>query len=168
MAIEQGIVIGLANGGGPTAWVETVRSNACESCASRESCNAGSAAIRKVEALNEVGARIGDRIQLSMSTAALLKATFLLYLFPILCMLAGAFIGNSLAGPLAASSSKTSLAGALLALIGALVIVRIGGNKLARKAAYKPKIIRVLGAGPLPAADKDTSTTCSSRGSNGS
>jgi hypothetical protein len=46
--------------------------------------------------LNPVGARVGDRIQMTISTGSLLKATFLLYVFPILCMLGGAVLGNGL------------------------------------------------------------------------
>ena len=135
MAIEQGIVVGMGNGGNQTAWVETVRSSACESCASKESCNAGSGK-QKVEAVNEIGARVGDRIHLSISSGALLKATFLLYMFPILCMLAGAFAGNAMAGAFDASSSLTSMAGALISFTGALLLVRAKGNSLAKQAAY--------------------------------
>lgn len=52
------------------------------------------------EVINEIGAKIGDRIMLAVETASLLKATFLLYVFPILCMLAGSVLGAVLAVPL--------------------------------------------------------------------
>ena len=44
----------------------------------------------EVDAVNSVGAQVGDRIMLYFETGSLLKATFLLYIFPILCMLLGA------------------------------------------------------------------------------
>ena len=89
MAIEQGVVVRLGTDGSRTAWVKTERSSACESCASRESCNPGAdGKAQEVEAINAADARVGDRIQVVIGTGAMLKATFLLYLFPIICMLA--------------------------------------------------------------------------------
>ena len=65
MAIEQGIIIGSGPSGSNTAWVKTVRSSACESCSSRDSCNPGdNGKSQVVEAINAAGAKVGDRIQL--------------------------------------------------------------------------------------------------------
>jgi hypothetical protein len=52
----------------------------------------------EVEAINTARARVGDRIVLNIQTGSLLKATFLLYVFPILAMIAGAVLGQTVAG----------------------------------------------------------------------
>ena len=146
MAIEQGIVIKFGDKGIQTAWVETRRSSACESCSVRDSCNQGAGTDkREVEALNDVGARIGDRIQIAVSDASLLKATFLLYLFPVLCMLAAGIGGHFIAIRYDLDTSLVSLAAAVTALVTALSFVRIRGGRMAAKAEYRPRIIRILG-----------------------
>ena len=148
MAIEQGIVVERGKEGSGSAWVETVVSPTCESCSSRGSCHGGSGNNRrKVEAINEVDAKVGDRIQLSLSSASMLKATFLLYLFPILCMLAGALAADVIAKRFQLHASFFTAGTAFIFLGLAMVIVRIKGNRLATKADYRPKIIRIIGHG---------------------
>lgn len=148
MAIENGVVI-KSGETAATAWVLTTRSSACESCASRDHCKTGATGqTQEVEALNTAGARVGDRIQMTIKTGALLKATFLLYVFPILCMLGGAVAGNVLALGLTINPSAMAALGAFIALIASLVIVRIRGRRMGAHNAYRPEIIRILGRTP--------------------
>jgi sigma-E factor negative regulatory protein RseC len=161
MAIEQGIVTGLGKPGSGTAWVETIASSACESCSSRESCNPGGGKNKHVvEAINEAGAAVGDRIQIAMDSAPLLKATFLLYLFPILCMLIGALLANALAAPFFSDTSAITALAAFACLAAALLIVRLGGTRLAKKASYRPKIIRILGHAATPQENTEIVAPC--------
>ena len=140
MATEQGIVIRL---GTDTAWVRTTKSSACEGCASRGSCTAAGDDM-EVEALNFAGAKIGDRIVIRFDTGPLLKATFLLYVFPILCMLAGATAGLYLAEALSMDASACSALFGFLLFFGAVAFIRFKGNQMGRSDAYKPKITRIL------------------------
>jgi sigma-E factor negative regulatory protein RseC len=145
MAVEQGIVIRIGAQGPATAWVITTRSSACESCASRDSCNPGAnGKTQEVEAINAAGAKVGDHIQLTVGTRAMLKATFLVYVFPILSLLAGALIGDRIAPGLGLHPSAASVIMAFILFAFALVIVRLGGQCMARKEAYRPKIVRIL------------------------
>lgn len=160
MAIEQGVVIKMGRYGPTTAWVRTVRSSACESCASRASCHPGEGTSQEVEAINEAGARIGDRIQLSIDSGALLKATFLLYIFPVLCMLAGGILGNWIAPSFQANRSGAAAVSALFCLGISLLIVRAGGQRLGGKETYRPRIIRIIGREPLDRIQTDPVITC--------
>jgi sigma-E factor negative regulatory protein RseC len=63
----------------------------------------------EVKALNTAGARAGDRIVLSFETASLLKATFLIYVFPIILLIVGAAIGQMLASLIDFSPSALSV-----------------------------------------------------------
>lgn len=159
MAIEQGIVI-KANGPAPaTARVKTVQPSACESCASRDNCSSGAGGKeREVDAINVANAQAGDTIQISMDTAALLKATFLLYIFPIICMLGGGIIGHVLAVGLGFNTSPTSAVAAMGAFAAAMLFVRLRAGRMALKSAYRPKIIRILRRGNATALD--TPNTC--------
>jgi len=98
----------------------------------------------EVKALNSAGARAGDRIVLSFETSSLLKATFLIYVFPIVFLIAGAALGQFLA-PLAAfnPSALSVLLGFALFFL-ALLIMKQKANKMARKSAYQPRITKIL------------------------
>lgn len=145
MATEAGIVTKIGPKDRQTAWVKVMPSSACEACSSRHSCTAKSGGDeREVEALNPVGATVGDRIQLAISTGSLLKATFLLYIFPVLCMLIGGIAGHAIAAHLQWDTSLTAAITAFACLAAALLVVRLGGNRMAQNAAYRPRIIRII------------------------
>jgi len=145
MAIEQGIIVKMGSRS-ETAWVKTIRSSACESCSVRDSCNPGAdGKSQEVEAINTAGAQLGDRIQLTIATGSVLKAMFVLYLFPILCMLAGGITGNWLGVRMQTNPSATAVAVAMVTFAVSLLIVRFWGQRAGHKEAYRPKIIRILG-----------------------
>ena len=146
MATEEGIVTKIGAPSTHTAWVKTVQSSACKSCSARHSCNADSEGKeREVEAINIVDAKVGDLIQISMDTGALLKATFLLYVFPIICMLAGGLAGHNFGLHLGINPSPPAALTAAAGFLGALWIVRAKAGRMASKMEYRPKITRVLG-----------------------
>ncbi len=164
MATEEGIVIRAGGQASQTAWVKTVQSGACQSCSERHSCLGESKSEeREVEAINLVGARVGDLIQISIDSSALLKATFLLYIFPIICMFAGALIGNKLGAGLNINPSTLSVLIAVIFFFGAMLIVRMRAGRMALKMEYRPKITRVIGKADIHAAEPLKCETCSQR-----
>ena len=141
MATEEGIVTAVTS---TTAWVKTNRSSGCKHCSARHSCNPQDNQETVVEVENPVHARVGDRILLNVETASLLKASFLIYIFPILCMIAGAGLGQG-AGVLASlNPAWTSPALAVIFFVGALFFMKSKGNRLAQTESYRPKIVRIL------------------------
>lgn len=154
MASEEGVVFRIGTPGTGTAWVKTTRSSACESCSSRHAClTAGeNGKEMEVEAINTAGARVGDRVVLNIRTATLLKATFLLYVFPILAMIAGAVLGQRVAVMRAVEPSKLSALFGFLFFGLAFIAIRIMGRRLSGKSDYKPEIIKIRGH-RLPPAD---------------
>ena len=95
MTKEEGVVIKTDTA---TAWIKTIKTSACASCSAKSSCHTmGGGKEMEVEAINTAGARIGDRVVIGFETASLLKASFLLYVFPILGLILGAFIGQTAA-----------------------------------------------------------------------
>ncbi|MDY6793501.1 MAG: SoxR reducing system RseC family protein [Thermodesulfobacteriota bacterium] len=142
MATERGIVIKID---ATTAWVKTTRTSACETCSAKSSCNAvENGKEMEVEAINEAGAQVGDLIIISIGTASLLKASFLLYVFPILLMIAGAVIGQKTGPWLDFDPSLFSAIVGFLFFFISVWFVKSRGNTMARKNEYKPKIIRIL------------------------
>lgn len=143
MATEEGIVTKIESTA--TAWVKTTKTDACKACAARSTCHgAGGGKEMEVEAMNHAGARVGQRVVLSFDTSPLLKATFLLYVFPIIAMIVGAFVGQRLAPNFNFDTSFLSAIFAFLFFGLTLLFVRSKGNKLAKRDEYRPKIIRVI------------------------
>ena len=101
-----------------------------------------------MEVVNPVQAQVGDRILLNIDSASLLKASFLIYVFPILCMLAGAGLGQWVGLASGLNPSWTSPLLAALSFCGAFIFMKFKGNRLAQTDAYKPKIVRVIAPAP--------------------
>ena len=140
MATEKGIVTQTGLG---TAWVKTLQSEACEGCSSCGTCGA-QRPDSEVEVINEVGARVGDRILIDFKTSAFLKVTFMLYIFPIICLTLGAMLGLQVAADYGYDESACS---ALLGFAGFFIsvfIIRAAGRKMATHRNYRPQITKVL------------------------
>jgi sigma-E factor negative regulatory protein RseC len=149
MATEKGIVTKVGAG---TAWVRTLPSEACAGCASCGTCNA-QREDAEVEVINEIGARIGDRILIDIKTSAFLKATFLLYVFPIIGLTIGAMLGVKVSEHFGYDASVCSATIGFAAFFLTVAIVRIEGNRMGRQKAYRPQIIKILPPLASPPAD---------------
>jgi len=142
MATEKGIVTKIDS---TTAWVKTKKTHACEACAARSSCNVmGGGKEMEVEAINYAGAKVGEKVVISFETSPLLKATFMLYVLPVLFLMAGAFIGNKMAPFFNFDASALSVITGFLFFGLIVIFVKSKGNKLAKKDEYRPKVIKIL------------------------
>ncbi len=147
MNTEQGIVIKVDT---KTAWIRTTKTGACESCSAKSSCHTlGGGKEMEVEAVNEAGARIGDQVVIGFETASLLKVSFLLYIFPILGLIAGAAVGEAIAPYFSMNKSLSALLIGGFAFFLCYLFIRKKGNELAKDRSYRPKVIRILPA-PQP------------------
>jgi sigma-E factor negative regulatory protein RseC len=99
---------------------------------------------REVKAINTAGAGVGDRIVLSFETASLLKATFLIYIFPIILLVVGAVLGQVLAPYMKLGPSALSILLGFAFFFAALLIVKTRASKMARKNEYQPRITKIL------------------------
>jgi sigma-E factor negative regulatory protein RseC len=128
---------------GHMALVVTRLEPECESCKAKDACTSlgGGGANAEVRARNTVGAEVGDVVTISMRGSSLLKASFLVYMLPILAMAGGIILGHLLSRVI--SVDKNLLVGifALLAFLGVFVWLKKQGDKLSRKGEFIPKII---------------------------
>lgn len=142
MITEQGIVKRAV---GTKAWVVTTRSEMCEACASQGACKVlGGGKEMEVEAINAAQARPGDQVLLTLENQSLIKLSFLVYMFPILALIAGAALGQKVAPLLGLGSELTSFGlGSILFGI-AFLIVRKKDKKLEQTGATIPKVTRII------------------------
>ena len=127
MIKEQGRVVAVEQDG---VWVETLRRSACSTCAGKSGCGQHlserhreisrdpSLSYIKVVSSHELHA--GDRVVVGVAESSLLKASFLIYLAPLLLMMAGIWF-LSLAG----AADWVLFLAAVLLLFGGFVAVRV-------------------------------------------
>jgi sigma-E factor negative regulatory protein RseC len=144
LATEQGVVTKVGIG---TAWIKTTKSDACKGCSARNSCHSmgGEEAEVEVEVVNAVNAQPGDRVVISFETTSLLKATFLIYVFPIVCLLAGALVGRELSPLLDWGESTAAGVIGFSAFFVSMLFVYYKANRMAKKDQYRPRVLRIIG-----------------------
>ena len=108
---------------GREVWVEVPgRAPICGSCATADACQTGlldmEAGPRRYRLENRIGARVGDRVQLTVADGTVWRASLLSYVLPLLLAIGGAAIGQFAAGDAGA------LLGTLAGLGCGLVLLR--------------------------------------------
>ena len=100
MIEERGRVVKLDSA---FVWVETIRKDTCGSCEAKNGCGQGlmnrlrpSRNHAYIRAANRYPVNIGDEVTVALPESAVVSASFLVYLLPLLTLLCGAFIGTSL------------------------------------------------------------------------
>ena len=89
---EEGLVVKTMGG---LAQVETTQQEACKSCGAQGMCHAmGGDKRRVITAVNQVGAREGDKVIMAMPRKGVLGASFLVYMVPVAALLVGAALGR--------------------------------------------------------------------------
>ncbi|MBT3177540.1 MAG: SoxR reducing system RseC family protein [Desulfobacula sp.] len=140
MITENGVV---TNATKAVAWVKTTRSGACESCSSKGSCGTGNSQKEMIVSVkNTLNVGKGDNVIIGLETKPILFLTFLLYVFPVICLLIGALIGNNLASYFQLDSSLSSMISGFLFFGFSFYIIRKKNNSLSKKEEYKPFLVR--------------------------
>ena len=85
---EDGEVVNIT---GDTAHVRFVRSSACGRCKACGMLSGENQIIVQVD--NVLGAAVGDRVAVSIRMQKALRASALAYVFPLLMLIAGVFVG---------------------------------------------------------------------------
>ncbi|MBK9956921.1 MAG: SoxR reducing system RseC family protein [Rhodocyclaceae bacterium] len=109
---------------GDHAWLDVAVASGCSSC-TQGGC-AGRAKRRPQRVRNTVGARVGQRVIVSVPEGAVLRATLWSYGLPLMLMLLGAASGLTLAGD--AGAVAGTVAGLLLSLVALRFVDRSAGQ----------------------------------------
>ena len=148
MLLETGIVDSTQ---GQVAQVRTQRKEACNTCSVKAGCHTlgGGSQEMLVEVDNPTGARIGDRVEIVFRASSFLRASFLLYMVPVLGLLVGVFAGESLAPRWGLSPQAGSMWGALILAGATGAWVWSTARRMSRRARYRPRIRRILAPGAI-------------------
>lgn len=97
-----------------------------------------------VEVSNDLQAKEGDCVEISVPEGTVLKLSFLIYIMPIIALITGAFTGAAVAQPLHMDSTLASvLASGLFTGVTFIVLKKLD-KKAESSGKYYPKMIRIL------------------------
>lgn len=138
MIEEQGRVVALT---GDRAWVQTLSQSACQSCKVRAGCgqklmaDMTGAKVRQICIDNPVHARVGDEVRLGIEESALLRASVLVYLVPVLALLGGALVGDRL-------MALGDIGTAVVAVVA--MAICFGLSRMAQRSAFSGRFTPLL------------------------
>jgi sigma-E factor negative regulatory protein RseC len=148
MLVETGRVVAVE---ADSLWVETVRQTTCGSCSARKGCGHGlmnqisdghQCLVRVLPGrLSPTDCAVDDEVRISIPEEVVLRGSLVVYVLPLLCMLAAAGAGSYLA-PQAADG-----AGALGAIAGLAVgfgLVRWHAWRHRDDCRLQPTLLEVL------------------------
>lgn len=141
MIEEPGIVLAVDTDG---VWVATQRKTTCGSCSAKAACGQGilnSLSADKqphtIKVRSDLQLREGDQVTLGISENALVRSAFLVYMLPLLAMLASAIAVSTLE----VSEPWVILAG-VLGFVGGVTIVRFLSARYLDETTMQPVVLR--------------------------
>lgn len=141
---EQGVVIELK---GNQAKVQMRENPACESCPGHGACHAiGSMFGKRVmvmEALNQKGARVGQQVVVSFKSEQVPKASLIMFIIPVVALLAGAILGYYL--NVVGNRDISALIFSILSVTATFIGIRRYCKRYERDPSYRPVIVQVIG-----------------------
>jgi len=102
MLIEKGLVVSVDEDG---LWVETLQQSACDACSAQKGCGQSLVARSLMSNMTLIKARfsfnsderiwhVGQEVDIGIQENALVFATLIVYLFPLLMLVVGALAGS--------------------------------------------------------------------------
>lgn len=153
---EQAVIVALE---GDSVWVQTRRQSSCNSCTASDGCGQG--LISRVLPGREQCIRalvdrrlhpqlaLGDIVSITVPDEAILQASLVVYLVPLLTLVMGMFGGNFLM-----PGDGGAITGGLFGLLIGAVVVRWHAVAVREDTRFQPRVVeRQAGADPLRLAD---------------
>lgn len=134
--IEEGLVIEVFDG---MARVRAMRGTSCDGCASHAMCKPGDGTNVVIEAKNEIGAGVGERVEVAMQPGTFLKASFIAYIIPLISFVLGGIIGKRVGG-----TDIWAALGGLLFMLLCYSGIWLYNKRVLRERKYQPVIVAVL------------------------
>ena len=105
--IETGVVNKIEK---DIAWVTMIKGEQCAGCTA---CNAFGEGSFELVALNDPGAKVGDKVEVEINPRQVIKHSTIVFLLPVLSLIVGYFLGNSYLTPIGLSLEAAGIIGSL-------------------------------------------------------
>lgn len=136
MKTEEGVIIETD---GVTAKVKAGRHVECKDCGA---CPGSDAAIITVK--NQLHALVGQRVAFEVKEEGALKGAFLIFIFPLIALFAGALLGGWAAGLLSVSVLAGRVVGAVVFLALSIAVIRLYDRKAGKNKDALPVITKII------------------------
>jgi len=147
MLREEGVVEKLLH---QKARIRIKRSSACANCESRGHCHTLNDREATLEVDNRLHAQVGDRVEVSMPTQALIKVSLLVYILPIVTLIFGAYAGQVWAQAHQMAPTIPSIVAGGSALVLTFWALKRLERSAQEKNRYQPRITRIILSGGSP------------------
>ncbi len=148
MLIETGRVVAVGSG---ALWVETIRQSTCGSCAANKGCGHGllnriadgrTGYVRVLPGAVGAGqCAVNDQVRIGIPEQVILRGSLVVYMLPLLCMLAGAAgIGALWPG----MTDMAAIGGAVAGLLLGFALVHWHAWRHRQDRALQPTLLEVL------------------------
>lgn len=117
--------------------VQFCRPTDCEKC---HACMGGAS---QRQLMVKGSARVGDRAVVEMPTQKIVKASAMAYLFPLLGLMAGLFLGSWL---FPAAQEAAAIIGGIVGMAIPLAVVAFTERKRRADQSWQPRLVRILPA----------------------
>ncbi|MFC1578822.1 SoxR reducing system RseC family protein [Pseudomonadota bacterium] len=159
MLVETGRVVAVE---ADALWVETIRRSTCGTCAARQGCGhgllnrigdgrSGYVRVLRGPSAERSPCEVNDQVRISIPEQVILRGSVVVYMLPLLCMLAGAALAVRL---FPAGSEILAAAGAAVGLGLGFGLVRWHAWRHRHDRELQPTVLEVL---PQPAMTLESS-----------
>ncbi len=119
------------------AVVELTLVSSCANCALHSVCNPSEVEKPVLTAANPIHAKVGDWVKLEMNPGAAVTSAFLIFIFPLIGLVAGYFAGHPF-------GHSAEILGTIAGFALFLFVVKLLDPILTKKRSFKPMVIQVL------------------------
>jgi sigma-E factor negative regulatory protein RseC len=139
MAVEIGTVKIVE---GEKVLVEVEAGSGCGSCHAKGSCMMGSnGRTRSLWIKKNLDVHPGERVSFGIEGKGVVMASFLLYLFPVILLVAGMIAGGSYSDFLGMQEETASTVAGIAGIAVAFLIIRLVTPVLRKKRSFEPVLI---------------------------
>jgi len=161
MAQTTGKVIGIEKNG--WAIVVTERTDACSGCQTKQKCHSCLTHAKiEARALNLAGAKPGDLVSVGIKTKTLLRSAAVLYLVPVLGLLAGALAGPVIGTTLSLGETVSSILFGFAGFSIGFIFVFWYSKIMSSQNRLSPIIEQIIISNQGAAVSEDTEPDCKS------
>jgi len=125
------------------AWVNTLREPVCQSCSANYGCgqkalnSLSSGRFSQVRVNRSLSVEVGDQVLIGIEEEALVKASFIAYMLPIMTLISGAALAEKV---LHLSDPLVAMAG-LVSLLSGVLLVKTLSLRLSCNPSYHPQLL---------------------------
>jgi len=141
MIHERGVVEKIVH---HTAVIKLQRAAGCETCKAKTSCHAEGDAEMRVEVENNLDAKEGDTVEMSIPERSLAKMALVVYFGPVAALIAGALVGDALEKALQLDSPLPAVIGGAVFLAASLLALKAFDRFARSRPDYHPRMTRIL------------------------